>query len=406
MVKKNDDFFAEKKPWSKVKDALLGCYFQPYVQKILCTRRPLIYIDCFAGKGKFDDGEPGSPIIALDIINECLAKTNMPIPPQIEKIFIDLNYANDLQENLKKYNGTSIISGKYEEKIDSVLTGKNNFNVFLYIDPYGIKALDCSKFDELANGRFNSIELLINMNSFGFLREGCRVLGGQFSTDDNYDDLVEYEPSVLDISTDSIEASKQLLNKIAGGEYWVDIVEKYKNHQISGYEAEELFSKQYCQRLSKHFPYVLNMPIRLQRGQHTKYRMIHATKHKDGCLLMVDNICNRWELLRDMQNSGQLTFFNENVNNEILNDKELESKVISHFSQYNDFISLDIAVAKFFVNNGVMCSRKDVANVLLKLEKNGKVVISRTPNTTKNGRPSTFMQESKDKKAYIKWGNQ
>ena len=49
MSKKNDDFFVEKKPWSKVKDELLGCYFKPYVQKILYTYKPLIYIDCFAG---------------------------------------------------------------------------------------------------------------------------------------------------------------------------------------------------------------------------------------------------------------------------------------------------------------------------------------------------------------------
>jgi len=38
------------------------------------------------------------------------------------------------------------------------------------------------------------------MNSFGFIREGCRVLGAKFKTDDPelFDDLVEYEPTVLD----------------------------------------------------------------------------------------------------------------------------------------------------------------------------------------------------------------
>ena len=51
MAKKNDDFFVEKKPWSKVKDELLGCYLKPYVAKILYTRKPLAYVDCFAGKG-------------------------------------------------------------------------------------------------------------------------------------------------------------------------------------------------------------------------------------------------------------------------------------------------------------------------------------------------------------------
>ena len=368
MAKKNDDFFAEKKPWSKVKDELLGCYFQPYVQKILYTYKPLVYVDCFAGKGKFDDGNPGSPIIALNIIDDCLSKTTISQKPKIEKFFIDLNYASELQENLKSYNDVTIISGRYEDKIDEILENKKDYNVFLYIDPYGIKALDCLKFDKLANNRFKSIELLINMNSFGFLREACRVQGIQFKTDDNFADLIEYEPSIFEVTNNSLQVSKEKLNNIAGGDYWIEIIEKYKNHQLSGYEAEELFSEQYCKRLRRSYPYVLNMPIRLQQGQHTKYRMIHATKHKDGCLLMVDNICNRWELLRDMQNSGQFTFFKENINNEILNSRELENKIISHISKYNDFISLDEAVANFFVDNGVICSRKNVTNILSKLK--------------------------------------
>lgn len=403
MAKKNDDFFAEKKPWSKVKDELLGCYFQPYVQKILYTYKPLVYVDCFAGKGKFDDGNPGSPIIALNIIDDCLSKTTISQKPKIEKFFIDLNYASELQENLKSYNDVTIISGRYEDKIDEILENKKDYNVFLYIDPYGIKALDCLKFDKLANNRFKSIELLINMNSFGFLREACRVQGIQFKTDDNFADLIEYEPSIFEVTNNSLQVSKEKLNNIARGDYWIEIIEKYKNHQLSGYEAEELFSEQYCKRLRRSYPYVLNMPIRLQQGQHTKYRMIHATKHKDGCLLMVDNICNRWELLRDMQNSGQFTFFKENINNEILNIRELENKIISHISKYNDFISLDEAVANFFVDNGVICSRKNVTNILSKLEKSERIKILRTPNTTKNGKTSTFMQENKDKKASIKW---
>lgn len=403
MAKKNDDFFAEKKPWSKVKDELLGCYFQPYVQKILYTYKPLVYVDCFAGKGKFDDGNPGSPIIALNIIDDCLSKTTISQKPKIEKFFIDLNYASELQENLKSYNDVTIISGRYEDKIDEILENKKDYNVFLYIDPYGIKALDCLKFDKLANNRFKSIELLINMNSFGFLREACRVQGIQFKTDDNFADLIEYEPSIFEVTNNSLQVSKEKLNNIAGGDYWIEIIEKYKNHQLSGYEAEELFSEQYCKRLRRSYPYVLNMPIRLQQGQHTKYRMIHATKHKDGCLLMVDNICNRWELLRDMQNSGQFTFFKENINNEILNSRELENKIISHISKYNDFISLDEAVANFFVDNGVICSRTNVTNILSKLEKSERIKILRTPNTTKNGKTSTFMQENKDKKASIKW---
>ena len=405
MAKKNDDFFVEKKPWSNVKDELLGCYFKPYVQKILYTYKPLVYVDCFAGKGKFEDGNPGSPLIALEIMKQCLASTTMRGDPKISASFIDLNYADDLRENLKDYTGVKIVPGKYEEQIDGLLKGKEGCNVFLYIDPYGIKALNCSKFDEFAGGQFNSIELLINMNSFGFIREGCRVLGAKFKTDDPelFDDLVEYEPTVLDTSESSIQASIQALNDIAGSDYWKEIVEQYKKNEINGYEAEEYFAEQYCQRLSQSYTYVLNMPNRIQKGQHSKYRKIHATNHPDGCLLMVDNICNRWQLLQQLQTGGQLSLWAKDINNQPVNEADIESKIIDHFSQCDNWTSLNVALAVFFVKHGAICSTGDVAKVLKKIEKGGRLAVMRNPSTTKTGKPSAFMQEGKGKTVSVKW---
>lgn len=105
MAKKNDDFFKVKKPWSEVKDALLGHYLKPYFQKILHTRRAIVYVDCFAGKGAFEDGNPGSPLIALHTIEDCLGQTTMT-QSNIQSYFIDLNYAQDLTKRLfwREYN--------------------------------------------------------------------------------------------------------------------------------------------------------------------------------------------------------------------------------------------------------------------------------------------------------------
>lgn len=99
MAKKNDDFFKKKKSWSEVKDALLGNYLKPYLQKILHTRKTIVYVDCFAGKGVFEDGQPGSPLIALQTMQDCLQHTTMSAW-RIEPYFIDLNYADDLKTNL------------------------------------------------------------------------------------------------------------------------------------------------------------------------------------------------------------------------------------------------------------------------------------------------------------------
>lgn len=398
MAKKNDDFFVEKKAWSVVKDELLGCYFKPYVQKILYTRKPLVYVDCFAGKGKFEDGNPGSPLIALDIMDQCSAATTLQQRPNIEATFIDLNYADDLRINLSAYPWVRIVSGKYEDNIKSILRGKENSNVFLYIDPYGIKALQCSFFDSFAK-RFNSIELLINMNSFGFIREACHALGTTFDDKAIFDDLVEYEPTKLDASEKSIRE----LNEIAGGDYWQPIIEAYKKGEIDGYDAEALFAEQYCMRLMDNYTYVLNMPLRIKKGQRPKYRLIHATNHRDGCLLMVDNICNRWQALQEIQTGGQMQLWEENYDNQTVDEDDIEQKTIEHFSQCAHWTSLHDALAVFFMKHGPICSTGTIKNILKGFEKKGRIKVMRNPDRTKSGKPTTFMSEGKNQTVSVRW---
>jgi len=398
MSKKNNDFFKKKKDWSMVKDELLGCYFQPYVSKILLTYRPLLYVDCFAGKGKFDDGNSGSPIIALDIINKGLEQTNAT-SSKVETCFIELNHAKELEHNLSGYPDTTIISGKYEDEIEKILSKKNDYNVFLYIDPYGIKALQCSLFDDFSKGQFNSIELLINMNSFGFIREACRAFGIAYNDVSVFDDLIEYDTTKLDSSDKSIDE----LNEIAGGDYWQNIITQYKNKMIDGYQAEDLFAKSYCDRLKQSYKYVLNMPLRIKKGQRPKYRMIHATNHRDGCLLMVDNIWHRWESMREIQEFGQMSLFHEDFDNKAINQEEIQNKVVKHYQRYDAFTSLYDSLADFFVENGTICSTSIVKNVLKNLEKEEKLLVNRKPQTTSTGRRSTFFSENKNQGVMIKW---
>ena len=107
MAKDQSGFFKQKKEWSVIKDRLLGGYLPQYFQKVLFTHRPIYYVDCFAGKGKFDDGQVGSPMIAMDSICTSIARSKLD--PQelngaIHPYFIELNHAKDLEENLKATN--------------------------------------------------------------------------------------------------------------------------------------------------------------------------------------------------------------------------------------------------------------------------------------------------------------
>jgi three-Cys-motif partner protein len=401
MSKDNSTFFKSKNSWSEIKDRLLAFYLPQYFQKVLMTNKPIFYVDCFAGKGKFDDGKNGSPRIALKIRDDCIHQSNAR-NAHIDTCFIDLNYANELTVNISDYcnsNGTpEVISGKYEEKIEPLLSDKKGNNIFLYIDPYGIKGLDYGLFSKFADYGFNSIEMLINMNSFGFMRAACRAMRVEYVLDESLDDLVEYEPTQVDTSTQSVN----LLTSIAGGDYWQAIVKDYNDKKIDGYQAEKSFSTEYKQRLKKKYKYVLDMPICIKSKQHPKYRMIHVSNHEEGCILMADNMFSRSdELFVEIQNQGQLSLFEYDVQNEVISKDNLCQRMTCFLSNLSNAMTADKLIAAFFTEYGVLCKSSTIREVWRDMEQSGKIEITRVPAITPTGRPSTFFTEDRRKRQSV-----
>ena len=394
MSKNNEYFFIAKKSWSVIKDSLLERYLEPYFSKILGTQKPVFYVDAFAGKGKFDDGNPGSPIIALEKISKALEITHFK-RPSIEACFIELNHFDDLEKNLKNYKNFFIVKGSYEKNIEQQLIGKQFQNVFVYIDPYGIKSLYFSIFEKISNMELNSIEMLVNFNSFGFIREACNAMGVNFDVED-LDDLLEIEVR----SKDSKQKSINDLNEVAGGDYWQEIIEDKRSGKINGYDAEKQFSERYCEKLRSQFDYVLNMPIRLNKGQRPKYRMIHATNHAQGCVLMNDNMCKCWEALQDIQNRKQGNFFGEDVENESFNRDKVRKEIIDFLAQFKDYVEIDIFYARFVSKYGVRLFSREIRNELIQLWDTHKLEVSRSPEFTDKGKLSNFW--TTDKKHIVK----
>lgn len=401
MPKDNSTFFIQKNSWSEIKDRLLAGYLPQYFQKVLRTNKPIFYVDCFAGKGKFDDGKDGSPRIALQIrdisINQSMAQN-----PRIDTCFIDLHYGDELAMNIAEFdnhNGiTLVISGKYEEQIETLLINKQNSNIFLYIDPYGIKALDYALFSKFSDYGFSSIELLINMNSFGFMRAACRAMKVDYVLDESLEDLVEYEPTVVDATPQSIN----LLNRIAGGNFWQSIVQDYNAKKIDGYEAEKRFSAGYKQQLMKKYTYVLDMPICIKSKQHPKYRMIHVSNHEDGCILMADNMLSRFdELYIDIQSMGQPSLFQCDMQNNIIDEDDIKQKMIAFLSKFPNGMTADKLIAGFFTEYGVLCKSKAIRQIWRKMEQHREIEVNRSPATTQSGIQSIFFTENRKKRQSV-----
>ncbi len=397
MSQRNDDFFKQKKEWSKTKDQLLGYYLTPYATKIFHTKRPVCYIDCFAGQGKFEDGNPGSPIIAFDIIKERLNLSKAE-NVKIEMYFIELNHANVLEENLTEYNDNNInynvISGKFEDSIEDILSQKEGYNIFLYIDPYGIKAIEPNLFKKIAtSNNFYSCEMLINVNTYGILRECCRILDVHFEYDKELEKfIVEYEPSDI--------ASIEEMNRIAGGDYWMDIIKNYKKGKISFCDAEKLFSSKFCETLSSNgFKYVLNMPIYASNtNRNPKYRLIFGTNYNEGCILMADNMLMRSDEQRLNNNEGQLVLFDYDCNDNILNNDELKNNLLTVLS--TDFVRLNDVIAKYYVKYGIQCKSKQLVQCIKDL--NNLIEIKRDPEYTTKGKLSRFYSDDSKNKFWLR----
>ena len=86
-MKATDNFLAQKRSWSKLKDEILVSYLAPYLTKISNTHCPVTIADCFAGKGIFDDGQHGSPLDIAKAIDEFKSQNTIAI--EIDGVFIE-----------------------------------------------------------------------------------------------------------------------------------------------------------------------------------------------------------------------------------------------------------------------------------------------------------------------------
>lgn len=400
MSRNNDDFFKVKKEWSKCKDALFACYFKPYFSKIVQQGNPVVYIDCFAGKGRYDDGSIGSPLIACNIIKERLQNGNYKAT-DVKAYFIELYFSDDLNKNLcsfKKDFDFEVIGGKYEDCIESILLNSKETNVFMYIDPFGIKELDPSKLNSFSNKyALKSIELLINFNSFGFFREACRVLN------------IEPDGETKNLTDSYIDKDKTTLNKesnlnnMFGSNEWKEIVAKYYTREMNVSEVEVELSKAFCKNIGVGFKYVLNMPIRKSDEINLKYRMVFATNHRDGCLLMADNMFKRSELLRVERKNGQTCLFDLDVNDNVVNEETIKSNLFELIS--DEWSDLKELLCNYYIKYGIQNDTKGLIDIL---KKNIYYFeIYRRPYKSKTGKKSTFWMPSKKQMILIrkKYGN-
>lgn len=317
MAKDQTEYFQEKKRWSKTKDSILSCYLPPFFQKVMtASRNGIVYVDCFAGQGKFDNGEYGSPLIAIQKCREAYRKSRQK--PPLKFIFAEARRLSrqQLEENARHaagdyraFSGNRIqIVASCDEAIrlanGTTLKGNETpSTIFYYLDPYGIKDM---RLDAIMHSPvMEHTEALVNFCSVGFVRAACAALKVSASIPDDAVDISEAFPTETS-TADRVER----LTKAVGTDEWIGLIHRFEAGEVDFWEVERGVTNMFCRSASAHYRYVTNMPIKDMShasgsGGLLKYRLVHMSNYHDGCVLMNDNMLKR---NRELQTSNDSLF--------------------------------------------------------------------------------------------------
>lgn len=147
----------ELDPHTKAKHEILGRYFAAWFPILSTYNSRIVYVDGFAGPGRYQKGEDGSPVIALNVaLNHRRAIAG-------EVVFWFIEERADRLEHLRGELGKITVpahfkvipeSGKFHEKFGAVLNSIEAGNgtlapTFAFIDPFGFSGIPFSLIERL-----------------------------------------------------------------------------------------------------------------------------------------------------------------------------------------------------------------------------------------------------------------
>jgi three-Cys-motif partner protein len=262
---------------------ILDYYLDPYIPKVAALKKPVLIVDCFAGRGVFGDNEPGSPLIISALVKKWRDKG---VNVRAECIEANLRNFRSLEQCLQPYaDFVTAHHGSFEAHLPGLAERAKQNTVFLYVDPYTVKGLVFDRlkavYDQIRRTSA-SVEVLLNLNVVTFMRWGLAAVKRQTEvpTEGEADYLADDPAERVEMAT---------LDSIAGGNYWRATAE----HPTATFvEKVRLFTQEYLRRLVDSFKYAAAYGVK-DKYEHRvpKYALIYGTRHPDGVELMNDGMC-------------------------------------------------------------------------------------------------------------------
>ena len=249
---------------TEVKHQILQAYLKPWLPKISEISPTVNYIDGFAGRGRYEDGSPGSPIIALRAAAEKEAAISSKLR-SFNCYFIEDNsdIYGDLEKEIEKlkpdtpeFVNTDPKNTKFKDFSEDFIEKNQEYckPSFIFIDPFGFSGLPFDIVDQLLNLRTTGTEVFITFMSGKM---------AQFMENEEH---------------------ASAITEILGTDIWKEKIEPNAGKN----ERAEQFVQLYQDRLRNQagVEYVWPFEMMEETKSQNCYYLIHATNHFEGFKLM------------------------------------------------------------------------------------------------------------------------
>ncbi|WP_229891676.1 three-Cys-motif partner protein TcmP [Streptomyces lavendofoliae] len=292
------DYWVDKALPSVFKHDLLKRYLPQFggMTSTQSRDKRVVYLDGYAGEGRYENGEPASGEIALRVASDLRAKPGMTL----ECFFSEAQAKSfsRLHDVVQQYQGWGVRAHAHQGEVDGVLDRVVERAVgeplFLFLDPCGLVLPQDRLVDVLARKRPKprpATELLMNFSMMAVWRLGGHVR-----------------------SPKGNEKSLQRFDDVCGGtwwrEYFADAVAS-RDKDGAAEDAIEAVAAEYARLLERRTGMLVqSVPVSHSPRRRAVYRLVFATRSPYGLWVFGDAVARAratwWETLEEREEDDGL----------------------------------------------------------------------------------------------------
>ncbi|MFF4589723.1 three-Cys-motif partner protein TcmP [Streptomyces sp. NPDC001388] len=264
-------FFVSKKAAAILKHEILKQYVVPFASKVgrYAPDGRVVYLDSYAGPGRYEDGTPGSPALILESAARVAAFR------QLDCYFVERGRKNfralsQLVAEAQNHGlAAHALQGRAEKHLDSVLDRAQGAPFFAFLDPFGLglsfealtRQIFGTRTQRGASGR-PVTEVLLNFNA-----NAVRRIGGLLTSKKD----VANKPATL-----------SAMDTACGGPWWRDVYLESQDNP----EAVARITHGFVERVRRAVGSgAAAIQVRNRAHHQVAYHLVLFSRHRDGLWL-------------------------------------------------------------------------------------------------------------------------